>query len=480
MRHLLIQLQPRGLMDVIQSLALIRPGAASIGCKELFVRRRRGLEPTTYLHPCLEPVLRDTHGLMVFEDDAMRVVQALTGVSAPEADRLRKQITKSHSDAETIAISKAFLAACEKNGVSRKAAGELWVQLAKFNSYSFCKSHAVSYGLIAWEAVQWKVRHPLAFWVAALNNNQGMYPRRVYIEAAKRMGIRFLLPCVNRSEREFAACGLAYTGLAMIRTLDEDTREAILADRARRGPFAGLADFRRRIDIGPESLAILIQVGAFDFTGQSRAELMLEAELSRGQESGTRGQRTGVRSQRSDVRSQRSDIRNQNTCLPGFSDSGLLSPDSRLLIPDDWSPTDYSQARRWKEEWDLLGFLVGPPLMSLFRPCLPVNLDDSRCIPERVGRRVRLAGLVATARHTPTKHGDNMQFITLEDEWGLVELTLFPGNCRPVAYLTMGPYIAEGIVEEQHGVRTVTVTHFTRADGPSERLAARHSCPGHR
>src|SRR5207244_3243589 len=134
----------------------------------------------------------------------IRVVQALTGLTAPEADRLRKQITKCESEAETLAISKVFLAACEKNGVSRQTAGEIWVQLAKFNSYSFCKSHAVSYGLIAWEAVQLKAQHPLGFWVAALNNNQGMYPRRVYVEAAKRTGIPFALPCVNCSEREFA------------------------------------------------------------------------------------------------------------------------------------------------------------------------------------------------------------------------------------------------------------------------------------
>jgi len=443
MRHLLIQMQPRGLMDVVQSLALIRPGAASIGCKELFVRRRQGIDPVTHLHPCLEPVLRDTHGLMLYEDDALRVVQTLTGVSPPEADRLRKQITKCQSEDEAVAISKTFLTACERNGIPRDAVREIWVQLAKFNSYSFCKSHAVSYGLIAWQAVQLKASHPREFWVAALNNNQGMYPRRVYVEAAKREGIPFLLPCVNRSVKEFTGeePGAIRTGLGVIRALDEETQAAILEDRARRGPFAGVPDFRRRVSVGPESLAILIQVGAFDFTGQSRAELMLEAELAQFRVS--------------------SKTRFEHE-LPflGFDQSGIRNPKSEM---DSWSPNDYTLARRWKEEWDLLGFLVGPPLMTLFRPQLPRDLDDSRALRERLGKRIRLAGLVATARHVPTKRGENMQFITLEDEWGLVELTLFPGNCRTVAYLTMGPYLVEGTVEEQYGVVTITARRFQQA-----------------
>jgi DNA polymerase III alpha subunit len=128
-----------------------------------------------------------------------------------------------------------------------------------------------------------------------------------------------------------------------------------------------------------------------------------------------------------------------------------------------WRPEDYSQGRRWQEEWERLGFLVGPPLMHLFRPHLPPGLDDSRALRDRVGRTVHLGGLVATGRHTPTKYGEDMQFVTLEDEWGLVEVTLFPGTCRPVAYLTMGPYLVRGTVEEQFGVRTVTATSFRPA-----------------
>jgi DNA polymerase III alpha subunit len=478
MRHLLMQIQPRNMLDVIQALALIRPGAASIGAKEKFIRRRRGLEPVEHLHPYLEPLLRDSCGLMLYEDDALRVVQALTGLTAPEADRFRKQITKSESSEEITALSKAFLTACDRNGIDRPSAEETWVQLAKFNSYSFCRSHSISYGMIAWEAAFLKAHFPLVFWTAALNNNQGMYPRRVYVEAAKlqgtariedrgskiaearslprssildppssirkgdasiepRAGIPFFLPCVNRSQREFAIEGSGIrTGLGCIRSLDEATMESILADRERRGPYQGLVDFQRRNAAGPETLALLIQVGAFDFTNQSRASLMLEAALE-------------------EVHPERSSF---------FADaatahSGVSGPHTPVW-PFDWMPADYSQVRQWKEEWERLGFLAGPPVMELFRPFLPHGLHDSRCLSSLLGRPIRLAGLVATGRHTETKNGEEMQFITLEDEWGLVDVTLFPRICPPLAHLTMGPYLVEGEVEEQYGVLTVTARRF--------------------
>src|SRR5207248_5613700 len=122
----------------------------------------------------------------------------------------------------------------------------------------------------------------------------------------------------------------------------------------------------------------------------------------------------------------------------------------------------YAADRRLRDEWELLGFILGPPLMSLFRSQLPGDLVTSRDLPEHVGRVVRVAGLVATARHTPTSDGRDMQFVTLEDEWGLIEVTLFPGTCPPVAYLTLGPYLVTGVVEEQYGVLTVTARRFEK------------------
>ena len=120
--------------------------------------------------------------------------------------------------------------------------------------------------------------------------------------------------------------------------------------------------------------------------------------------------------------------------------------------------------RQWREEWEHLGFLAGPPLMVLFRPLLRKGLQDSRWVTNtRVGHSIRLAGLIATGRHAETKNGEEMQFITLEDEWGLVDVTLFPRLCPPVPHLGVGPYIVQGEVDEQYGVLTVTARQFYRA-----------------
>jgi DNA polymerase III alpha subunit len=427
-RHLLIQMRPRGLADVIQALALIRPGAASVGMKECFIRRRRGLEPVRYAHPSLEPLLRATEGLMLYEDDALHVVQALTGLPAPDADRFRKRVTKHRTEEEARLLAEEFLGACARRGVPRAVAAEQWVQLAKFNQYSFCKSHAVSYGLIAWQAAGLKAHHPLAFWTAALNNNQGMYPRRVYVEAIKRTGIPLRLPCVNRSAGPFTAeDGAIRVGLDAVPSLDEELRAAILNDRHERGPYCDLADFRRRVQPGPEALSLLIRCGALDFTGQPRPALFLEADLQDRDRESTR--------------------------------AGSIFPPCPFP-GDEWAPADYPADRRLRDEWEVLGFVVGPPLLSLLRPRLPDGLHTSRELPDHVGRRVRVAGVVAASRHTPTRDGRTMQFVTLEDEWGLIEVTLFPGTCPPAAYLTLGPYLVTGVIEEQYGVLTVTAQSF--------------------
>jgi DNA-directed DNA polymerase III PolC len=431
MRHLLRQIDPQGLDQVIQGLALVRPGAASLNEKQTFIRRRRGLEAVRYLHPSLEPVLRETYGVMIYEDDGLRVIQTLTGLPAPDADQLRKRIVKCRNDAEGQVLAKQFLTTCMSQGIPEETAQEQWVQLSKFTYYSFCKSHAVSYGLIAWTAAYLKTHYPLCFWTAALNNNQGVYPRRVYIEAIKRSDIEVRLPCVNHSSGPFAVEGDAIrTGLESIASLDEKTRQTVLADRQERGPYGDLMDFRKRVAAGPDALALLIRSGAMDFTGKPRPALFLEAELQ----------------DRLDIPAERNRPRL-------FADEGDWG----------WCPADYDANRRLHDEWDLLGFVVGPPLMSLFRPRLPRGLVMSRELPEHVGRVVHLAGVVAASRLNPTVKGETMQFVTLEDEWGLIETTLFPGTCPPVAYLMLGPYIVTGLVEEQCGVITVTAHTFRRA-----------------
>ena len=424
MRHLLKALQPRHVRDVMKALALIRPGAASIGMKEVFIRRRRGLQPTPTGHPQVDRVLRDTSGVMLYEDDVMLVAAALMGAPLSEADRFRKAVQKCPDDRERLRLSREFLSRCIANGVDGDYAKGLWVQMAKFNAYSFCRAHAASYAMPAYAVAWLKTHYPLEFHVAALNNNQSMYHPRVYVEQAKREGVRFLLPDIHRSGDEFTAEGDAIrVGLGRIAGLGPVSVRAILEARNRR-PFAGLGDCLRRTRLGYEEGRSLVLCGALDASGWTRPALMMELNLCLARRAG---------------RAERGDL-----LLP----SGLSVPDCA---------GDYPPHRKYADERRILGFSVREHIMEIYRPGLAGLVDtDSRQLEGRVGRRIRIAGVLEANRTTRTQKGGTMRFLTMEDELGLFEVTVFPGARVAGSFNRYGPYLVRGKVEEQYDAITVT------------------------
>ncbi|HOD80569.1 MAG: DNA polymerase III subunit alpha [Planctomycetes bacterium ADurb.Bin126] len=442
MRHLLRAMRPRHVGDVMKALALIRPGAASIGMKETFIRRHRerGLAPNFRGNTksadnhgpeirCLSPfadILRPTHGIMLYEDDVMLVAAALMGCSLAEGDRFRKAVQKCRDDAERVRLSREFLARCRGNGVDAQLAKDLWVQMAKFNAYSFCRAHAASYAQLAYAMAYLRTHWPLEFYVAALNNNQSMYHPRVYVEQAKREGIRFLLPDVNASQEEFSCEGPAIrTGLSRVGGLGPVSAETILAAR-RRGAFEGLSHFVRRTGLAREEIRSLILCGAMDAFARTRPELMMELDL----------------------------------CLAGPRDDAggpLLLPVAPSL---GTTLDDYSPRRKYLDERRVLGFSVREHILAGYRPALAGRTDaDSRDLPRRVARRVRLAGVIEAHRTTSTQKGATMHFLTLDDEHGLFDVTVFPDVARGIGALSRdryGPWLVTGTVEEQYDVVTVT------------------------
>jgi DNA polymerase III alpha subunit len=401
MRRLLRQVAPRSFLDLVHAIALLRPAAA--GGKDLYLRRCHGQEPPRYTHPALEPSTRDTFGILLTDDDCLSAIEALTGLPAGEADHLRRRLV----DPETSDVAApAFLAACEKNTVPRGAAEDVLTQLRRFKGYALCKAHAVSLAHIAWQEVCLKAHHPVAFWTAAFNHHAGSYPQRVHVEAAKRAGITLFLPCINRSRREFTVetAGVR-TGLGAVRTLSEPTLRSILDERDKGGPFANVKDLRSRTSLAPQDVAALIRSGALDGFGQGRQALLRECDVLKV--------------------SRTQPVRLDDEPWPGDGRHPLLA--------------------QWKEEWDLLGFFAGGlPLMHLMRSSLPWDLSDSRALPDLVNEDVRIAGfLVLTAEDEGAS-----PYLTLEDEWGLIEVLLVGGLPQNFGSLV----IAEGKVEEQYGV----------------------------
>jgi DNA polymerase-3 subunit alpha len=421
MRRLLRQIRPKGVADLVQALAVTRPGAAKRGGKETFLKRRCGAEPVTYAHPALEPVLKENRGVILFDDDVLGVIEALTGLPAAEADRLRKRLTDAGQAEEAGA---AFLGMLEKKGIGRTAALVL-DQLTKFKDYAFCKSHAVAYALVAWQECFARAHYPVPFWCAVLNHHHGNYPRRVYVEAAKRSGVGFHLPCVNRSQAEFTQeVGAVRTGLSAVRSLDSSAVGLLLEERRQAGPFRDMSDFRRRVTLTPQDLALLVRSGCFDFSGRSRESLLQETELTQ--------------------------LGKLPTWWEGRREYGPW--------PLDALPPSFALAFSWRQEWELLGFLAGPPLLSLARACVPAGLADSRSLDGLAGERVKLAGLLAT----PLEAGEEgeSQLLTLEDEYGLVEVRTAAGVGDPPG---QGPLVlVEGALEDNHGVPVVVDARVRR------------------
>ncbi|MBN1421984.1 MAG: DNA polymerase III subunit alpha [Planctomycetes bacterium] len=431
MRNLLKMLRPRAIRDVIVAVALIRPGPAEGGMKEAYVRRARGEEPPAYAHPSLRPALEESFGVLLYEEDVMRAIAALTGMSLADADTLRRRIKKAGGE-ELEALEDAFLERAVRAGVAPGAARGVWREVARFTRYAFNKAHAAGYGTLAYQAAYLKAHHPLDFLCAVLNNHAGMYERETIVEEVRRAGVTILAPCVNRSGRAFRIEGGAIrTPLALIKGLAGAVAEAIEAER----PFASLNDLVRRVPMSRPEAEALVLSGALDRMGPNRPQHLWELAATFRRERGA-------------------------GALP------LAAPAPRYppLAP-------FPVERRIELERRHLGFSPSGHPMRIFR-------EDARragCVPaaEAVSSsgRIRVAGLIAASRGVRTRRAERMRFISLEDETGVIEAVVFPNVLPRVARRLEGPgpHILEGAIEARAGVpalRVGDVGTLRRAEGP--------------
>ncbi len=480
MRQLLLELGTSDLRGTIDALSLIRPGAAASGAKERFVRRARGLEPTAYLHPRLEPLLRASHGVLVYEEDVMAVAAAIAGLSLRDGDNLRKAIGSTRDDGERRALANGFVRSAVLAGVEPDAARAVWDALAQFAQYAFCRAHAAGYGVIAHRMAWMKARWPAAFAAAFLNNGAGMYPKWVHVEDAKRMGVAILPPCVNRSAAEWTVeCdeesarddtgrpgagvrgrargrGAIRVGLGEVRGLAARTIERALAARRER-PFAGIGDFRRRSSAPLREAEALLLAGAFAFTGRTRPALLWELHARAA------------------------------TAAPSGADARAELP---LVAAHDDPPgpplPELSRLDVLRHEAEILGLTVAGHPLELFPEATAAAGGTPRRADPRRARVVGavgavgaagVVGVVAASRRTPTRSGEEMLFLTLDDGADLVECVLFPAIYRRAVGIlgSFGPYLAEGTIDAPLGAATLRVERLTllAPDAPRPEARAR-------
>lgn len=434
MRGLLGRLQPRVFDDVIAQISLFRPGPMQADMINPFIARRHGEEEITYLHPCLEPILKETYGVILYQEQVISVSHALAGFTYGQSDSLRRAMTTDRSQEEMEKIREAFVSGALARGVKKEVAEEVFSQLRAFAAYGFCKAHAASFGKIAYQTAYLKTHYPAEFLTGILNNEpMGFYPPNVIVEEARRLGIPLLPVDVNESDARFSIFDFRFTicpdactdrseivnsksqivnevnairvGLNQVKNISEAEVKSILEARAEM-PFSSFSDFCLRAKCDRPTVENLINCGAFDAFGHPRGKLLWLVSEVRGRKSEVRGEAETFAI--SEIANRQSEIENVMRQLP---DSPELTLHERVRM-----------------DYDILGLSTICHPIAFYREKLTkARMRTSREIRELPDNTiVKVAGVVVVCMRPPTKSGAIVVFITLEDETGFADCVVFP------------------------------------------------------
>jgi DNA polymerase-3 subunit alpha len=281
MRGLLKKLNCNNYETLVAASSVIRPGVAQSGMLREYVRRHNNPGDFQYPHPVFEQELGETYGVMVFQEDVLKIAHHFGGLDLADADILRRAMSgKTRSIREFKNIKQRFFDNCKAKGYSDELVKEVYRQIESFAGYSFCKAHSASYSVESYQSLYLKVYYPLEFMVAVINNFGGFYRTEVYVHEARMAGAKIELPCVNHSAVATSIQGdSVYIGFQHIKSLPTKRAKAIVAEREKNGAYSSLNNFLERVHIGIEHLEILIFLKAFRFTGVSKQKLTIEARL---------------------------------------------------------------------------------------------------------------------------------------------------------------------------------------------------------
>jgi len=413
MRKLLGRLKPDCFEDLIACLALYRPGPLESGMADMFIRRKHGLEPIEYPHPSIEPILRDTYGCIVYQEQVMLISNALADFTLNEADNLRKAMGKKQPEIMN-KFSAQFVAGAVKNGCAETAAKEIWESIVKFGGYGFNKSHSTAYALITWHTAYLKAHHRIEFLAANMSCEMHSSDKiKEFLDDARAAGIRVLPPDAARSQWDFVPeDGSIRFGFGAIKGTGPKAIEAVVAARAQlqeKKAAVGLHALCSEADpaaVTKLTWEALIKAGVFDSTGHDRGAVL--AALESAMVEGTRAANDRKAGQGS---------------LFGL-EAPSAEPSSQGIDP----ARAFSRAETLKAEYEVLGFyLSGHPLedrAGLFALLSSTNTRDLQALPG--GAEVTLGGLIVAFRESMTKSGKKMARFRLEDLHGGVNVTCFP------------------------------------------------------
>ncbi len=492
LRNLLRTLRAKTLEDVCLALALIRPGASEYGSKETFLRRLRRQEPVRYPDPRLEPILRESLGVCIYQEQVMQIAQTAGGLTLAEADLVRRAKAKWKDSREREKLHAKFLKTAERLGIDAARREETWAMVEKFAGFGFCKAHAATYAEISWRIAWLKAHYPAEYLAAMCSAGAGFYHVSAYVEEAKRWtddghaGIEVRLPSVNHSRLEYStepgSAGFQPAifpsapqsssppkpavlsgerrrairiGLMQVRGLRGETIATILRERDERGPFRSLDDFLSRVPVERDEIETLIKCGAFDEVGcevsdEARTRPFCTAGVSPASFPSPFGNAapSGGHLTRPELLWRLNLLPHAHTASVGSagfqpalfpaSFSNQTDADTAQSPPNPapaFPLANYTPELRLRYEQELLEVCVSGHPLDLVPRNGETWSNELVSNPRNNNRRFTLLGWLITFRHVGTKDFRNMMFCTFEDQRGTFEAVLFPEAYEPYGAL---------------------------------------------
>lgn len=431
MRQLLTKLRCEDYLTLVAASSIIRPGVASSGMMAEYIRRHHDPSSVAYPHPVFKEQLEETYGVMVYQEDVMKIANAYGGLDMADADVLRRMMSgKYRSKDHLVEIEDKFFNNCKVRGYNEKVSREIWRQMESFAGYSFNKAHSASFAVESYQSLFLKTYYPKEFMVAVLNNYGGFYNRKVYVNEAKRAGASVNLPCVNRSIFNTSINRSAiYLGFDCLLNLGDKLARRIPEERAANGEYKGVENFVLRTGIGLEQLVVLIRLGAFRFTTMDKKALLWEAHLLLG---GNRKTANG----------------------PTLFESESRRP----VLPK----LETREIEHLYDEIELIGFPVSGSMFDLARSDYrgDAMAKDMMAVE---GQTIRMVGDFVIEKNVRTRRGETLKFGTFLDSDGLFFDTVhFPQTLNRYPLRGSGLYLMEGKVVMETGCPSLEVIRCGR------------------
>ncbi len=432
MRGLLKKLNCDDYLTLVAASSIIRPGVAKSGMMREYIRRFHNPGKFEYIHPVMEEQLKETYGIMVYQEDVLKVCHHFAGLDMADADILRRAMSgKFRSREEFKRIEEKFFNNCRAYGYPEKIINEVWRQIESFAGYSFSKAHSASYAVESFQSLYLKAHYPLEFMTAVINNFGGYYRTFVYVNEARRYGASIKLPCVNNS---FYFTSIQddniYLGFVHIKDFENSIAARIVSERDRNGAFSDLEDFITRVNISKEQVIILIRCGCLRFTRKTKAELLWRAHQILGKK------------------------KSETKEYKLFS----LQDDTKQNLPEfNQEPIEDAY-----DEIELLGFPVTLSFFDLLKTSFRGEISASE-MNNYIGKTVRMVGQLVTIKYVRTSRKEIMNFATFLDSNGeFFDTVHFPNVLKQYPFRGDGVYLILGKIVEEFGFASLETEKMAR------------------